>query len=47
MLSQKSDDGSHIVVKTQHNNTPNSNPQFTQVPLQDWAVIIVQSSYNL
>ena len=35
------------MVKTQCNNTPNGSPQFTQVPLQDWAVFIVPSSYNL
>jgi len=47
MLSQKSDDGPHIAVKTQRNNTPNRSPQFTQVPLQDWAVLITPSSYNM
>ena len=47
MLSQKSDDGSHIAVKTQCSNNPNSSPQFTQVPPQDWAVFIIPSSYNL
>ena len=47
MLSQKSDDGSHIVVKIQHNNTPNGSPQLTQVLLQDWAVFVIQSGYNL
>ena len=46
MLSQKSDDGPHIAVKTQCNNTANDSPQFTQVPVQDWAIII-PSSYNL
>jgi hypothetical protein len=38
MLSQKSDDGPHIAVKTQCNNTPNGSPQYTQVPLHKWAV---------
>ena len=47
MLSQKSDDGPHIAVKTQCNNTPNGSPQYTQVPLQDWAFFIIPSSYNL
>jgi len=47
MLSQKSDDGPHIAVKTQCNNTHNSSPQYTQVPQQDWAVFIMPSSYNL
>ncbi len=46
MLIQKSD-GRHIAVKTQCNSTPNGSPQFTVVPLQDWAVFIVPSSYNL
>jgi len=40
MLSQKSDDGPHIAVKTQCNNTPNGSPQYTQVPLHEWAVFI-------
>jgi len=40
MLSQKSDDGPHIAMKIQCNNTPNGSPQYTQVPLQDWAVFI-------
>ena len=40
MLSQKSDDGPHIAVKNQCNNTPNDSPQYTQVPLQEWAVFI-------
>ena len=40
MLSQKSDDEPHIAVKTQCNNTPNDSPQYTQVPLQEWAVFI-------
>ena len=31
----------------QCNNTPNGSPQFTQVPLQDWAVFIIPSSYKL
>jgi len=47
MLSQKSDDGPHISAKTQRNNTPNGSPQFIQVPLQDKAVLIIPSSYNL
>ena len=47
MLNQKSDDGPHIAVKTQCNSTPNGIPQFTLVPLQDWAVFIIPSSYNL
>jgi len=47
MLSQKSEDGPHIAVKTQCNNTPNGRPQYTLVPLQDWAVFIMSSSYNL
>ena len=47
MLSQKSDDGLHIAVKTQCNNTPNGSPQHTQVPLQDWAVFIIPPSYSL
>jgi len=41
MLSQKSDDGPHIAVKTQYNNTPNGSPQYTQVPLQDWAAVFI------
>ena len=47
MLSQKSDDGPHIAVKTLCNNTPNSSPQYTQMPLQDWAVFIMPFSHNL
>ena len=47
MLSQKPDDGPHIAVKTQCNNTPNGSPQFTQVPVQDWTAFIIPSSYNL
>jgi len=46
MLSQKSDDGPHTAVKTHCNSTPNGSPQYTQVPLQDWAVFIIPSSYN-
>ena len=38
--SKVSDDGPHIAVKTQCNNTPNGSPQFTQVPLQDHPVTI-------
>jgi len=47
MPSEKSDDGPHIAVKTQRNNTPNGSPQYTHVPLQGWAVFIMSSSYNL
>ena len=47
MTSQKSDDWPHIAVKTQCNNTPNGSLQFTLVPLQDWAVFIIPSSYNV
>ena len=47
MLSQKSDDRPHTAVQTQCNNTPNSSPQHTQVPLQDRAVLIIPSSCNL
>jgi len=47
MLSQKPDDGPHIAVKAQCNNTPNGSPKYTQVSLQDWAVFIIPSSYNL
>ena len=47
VLSQKSDDWPHIAVKIQCNKAPNGRPQFTQVPLQYWAVIIIPSSYNL
>ena len=47
MLSQKSDDGPHITMKTQCNNTPDGHPLFTEVPLQDWAVFIMPSNYNL
>ena len=47
MFSQNSDDGPHIAVKTQCNNTPNGSPQFTEVPLQEWAVFIIPSGYNL
>jgi len=47
MLSQKSDDGPHIAVKTQGNNTPNGSLQYTQVTLKDWAVFIIPSSYYL
>ena len=43
----KSDDGPHIAVKTQCNDTPNGSPQYTQEPLQDWAISIIPSSYNL
>ena len=46
-FSVKSYDGTHIAVKTQSSNTPNGSPQFTQVPLQHWAVFIIPSSYNL
>ena len=41
MLSQESDDRPHTAVQTQCNNTPNGSPQHTQVPLQDWAVLII------
>jgi hypothetical protein len=37
MLSQKSDDGPHIVVKTQSNITHNGSTQSATVPVQDWA----------
>jgi hypothetical protein len=43
----KSDDGRHIAVKTLCNNTPNSSPQYTQVPLQNWADFIIPSGFNL
>ena len=47
MLSQKSEDGPHIAVKTQSNNTPNGRPQYSEVPLQGWAVFITPLSYNV
>ena len=46
-VNAQSDDGPHIAVKTQCSNTPNSSLQYTQVPLQYWAVFIMPSGYNL
>jgi len=39
--------GLNIAVKTQCNDTPNSSLQYTQVPLQYWAVFVMPSGYNL